>query len=1204
MAINSPRHAPPAVAKAAPAQARRRNREVSSPRLLTSLSSIPAAPVQRKCAACAREDKEKAAIQPRLEVGEANDKYESEADHIAGKVMAMRTTDLTTASGADNSVQRACSSCSAAQDDEVQARRSTTTSSAGKAPAEPRLQRKASDKLEEDSPKARMRSDNQGSEQIAATDSQLTSGGTPLAPATQSFFESRMGRDLSTVRVHKNQTSSHLSKSIRARAFTYRNHIWLGQQEGETPGFTMAHELAHVMQQTSPGPVGSAGGGPVMAYRENQVNSNRDTKVRRKTYPYFLPGSTTASGKLHSRMHDVAQKAVRTVNGDVITEVPIPGANRNFVDTKKCGFADFYTANAVGTGRHNIPVPGVEALPVKAPPPPAGSTTQPTTYQLNNFSMSSSKASCTKVPAFNLRMERGSSGYSLRKARAPVLYGSKLVKMDKAPANIKLGELKPAHDPGYRGKGVTQLNNYIKGLNVLIGATNSHLSAAGRTERWNGNPGKMKSLTIPSGWDARGAIASGSSWPVNDLKVRGTVKVPSVPATGGGKKKSKVRSVTSGSPTSISGRWMLSQDSKRGNDGIYVYFLAPKPADINSVLRQHSTDQDFKKLAREVRKIQKPLMRPPTAKKVRRLPIVEATPAAPHKLQRRAKDTFERSKWEAIRRGHKSHPKKSKNNLFEEFNSLAPDAMREKVTEAGSIAQWVREQPVPTSTLSYDKRLASKTSSAAKDFNSLRSVAFWSGLKATPLGIFREKFGGLFVAAIKKFDSFRKKVKARFAKKKGKHYLGGRKGTILKAAAKVAAIVIPKVVAPFMATMFNTIIECGMEGFRAKMKSLLVDTPIDALIDTADQLKGKIDKITSDSKAYFDKLISDSIGKIQRKVNKFVGDVKVLTKIAGGIAEIAKGLRIASCIAGLASAPETVGIGAVIGCGAAVVDWILSQFGLSPLEYIIALTLQSCSSQNLIGRLISKMDFMKSLPKLAGVKIVKLAQAALRNNLKTEIAGKTLGQHASEMFCDIDKKSFPDTPYKEFKCGSVDGGDSDATGDDYTRGKSKVTDVPDNIKLRKKGGHGASEKKKSTGHEQPQQPGGGSDSGSGKKEKPDSISQGKIENGTPSSITLTISGPFELNKKYSGSTVCTATLSAIDSKNNIYGPLTVKVKPIQTSVIEGTNAIQFYFTPLTEGNKKNLILHDSKTGEKFEIHNSFSQLVTSIVKISSGEKCQ
>ncbi|HYW16737.1 MAG TPA: DUF4157 domain-containing protein [Allosphingosinicella sp.] len=166
---------------------------------LASLAAVPARPaVQRRCSACAGE-KDELPVQARLEVGAADDRHEREADGIAAQMMG-------------------------------EAR-----------PAAPVVQRRAGAG---------------GGETIAASHGDLASGGAPLPESTRQFFESRMGRDLSGVRVHEGTGAAALNASIRARAFTYRNHVWLGRRERAAPSFTMAHELAHVAQQTAPGPVG------------------------------------------------------------------------------------------------------------------------------------------------------------------------------------------------------------------------------------------------------------------------------------------------------------------------------------------------------------------------------------------------------------------------------------------------------------------------------------------------------------------------------------------------------------------------------------------------------------------------------------------------------------------------------------------------------------------------------------------------------------------------------------------------------------------------------------------------------------------------------------------------------------------------------------------------------------------------------------
>ncbi len=78
-------------------------------------------------------------------------------------------------------------------------------------------------------------------------------GGLPLTDNTRGFFESRMGLDLSDVRVHHGPEASVAAKSIAARAFTLGSDIVF--KEGEYNPDTqagrqlLAHELVHVAQQ-------------------------------------------------------------------------------------------------------------------------------------------------------------------------------------------------------------------------------------------------------------------------------------------------------------------------------------------------------------------------------------------------------------------------------------------------------------------------------------------------------------------------------------------------------------------------------------------------------------------------------------------------------------------------------------------------------------------------------------------------------------------------------------------------------------------------------------------------------------------------------------------------------------------------------------------------------------------------------------------
>lgn len=77
------------------------------------------------------------------------------------------------------------------------------------------------------------------------------SGGCALSDETRQYMEPRFCVDFSGVIVHKNDAAQRTASKLNARAFTYGNHIWLGKGTGEKDKGLMAHELTHVVQQST-----------------------------------------------------------------------------------------------------------------------------------------------------------------------------------------------------------------------------------------------------------------------------------------------------------------------------------------------------------------------------------------------------------------------------------------------------------------------------------------------------------------------------------------------------------------------------------------------------------------------------------------------------------------------------------------------------------------------------------------------------------------------------------------------------------------------------------------------------------------------------------------------------------------------------------------------------------------------------------------
>jgi hypothetical protein len=83
-------------------------------------------------------------------------------------------------------------------------------------------------------------------------------GGEPLPQDVRDRFEPGFGRDLGAVRVHADAPAAQAAQAVQARAYTYGRDIVFGRGEyapHSAPGQRLlAHELAHVVQQSAPVP--------------------------------------------------------------------------------------------------------------------------------------------------------------------------------------------------------------------------------------------------------------------------------------------------------------------------------------------------------------------------------------------------------------------------------------------------------------------------------------------------------------------------------------------------------------------------------------------------------------------------------------------------------------------------------------------------------------------------------------------------------------------------------------------------------------------------------------------------------------------------------------------------------------------------------------------------------------------------------------
>jgi hypothetical protein len=160
-------------------------------------------------------------IQPKMIVNAPGDAFEQEADKAAATIMRMSApTPVTPAN--EERLQRH---------------------------ADERIQRKDDEKLQ----KVGGEGPALVSADVQSGISEQLSGGQPLGGAERHQMEPRLGADFSRVRVHTDGQSAALNSLLRARAFTFQNHIFFARDEYQ-PGTSggqqlLAHELTHTIQQ-------------------------------------------------------------------------------------------------------------------------------------------------------------------------------------------------------------------------------------------------------------------------------------------------------------------------------------------------------------------------------------------------------------------------------------------------------------------------------------------------------------------------------------------------------------------------------------------------------------------------------------------------------------------------------------------------------------------------------------------------------------------------------------------------------------------------------------------------------------------------------------------------------------------------------------------------------------------------------------------
>jgi len=129
--------------------------------------------------------------------------------------------------------------------------------------------------------------------------SALGGGGTPLPKDLRADMEGRFGADFSSVRLHTDGQADALCKSITARAFTHRNHIYLASEQYRPGSYAgrhlLAHELAHTIQQGA-SPAAERGAGRSLAPSPSSVSPS----LVQRTIDTSMLGASFGLGQLNN----------------------------------------------------------------------------------------------------------------------------------------------------------------------------------------------------------------------------------------------------------------------------------------------------------------------------------------------------------------------------------------------------------------------------------------------------------------------------------------------------------------------------------------------------------------------------------------------------------------------------------------------------------------------------------------------------------------------------------------------------------------------------------------------------------------------------------------------------------------------------------------------------------------------------------------
>ena len=208
-------------------------------------------------------------IQKKLTTGTVGDKYETEADNVADKVVNKRKTGGLLQSRSEEAIQQKPISETISTVQKQDLAQEQPLQKKGKEKEEDKkVQKKCADcegedkkaqkkeekKEEKKTVQAKLKESNSVNEGIESDLNSSKGGGSAMDKNTKQEMESGFGADFSSVNIHTDSKAVQMSEELGAQAFTHGNDVYFNKgkynPDSKEGKHLLAHELTHTVQQT------------------------------------------------------------------------------------------------------------------------------------------------------------------------------------------------------------------------------------------------------------------------------------------------------------------------------------------------------------------------------------------------------------------------------------------------------------------------------------------------------------------------------------------------------------------------------------------------------------------------------------------------------------------------------------------------------------------------------------------------------------------------------------------------------------------------------------------------------------------------------------------------------------------------------------------------------------------------------------------